>query len=144
MKTTAWAAVAALAILTSCTNGQPGPAPNSASNPISDAITSAEPTATPLPALPPAPLSPPAEAEVVARTTPVQPPRTRSAPPKPQAAPVARCDSNYTGACLPIASDVDCEGGTGNGPAYVRGPVQVVGNDHYGLDRDGDGIGCDK
>lgn len=51
------------------------------------------------------------------------------------------CDPNYTGACVPIASDVDCAGG--NGPAYVRGPVYVVGRDIYGLDRDGDGIGCD-
>lgn len=53
------------------------------------------------------------------------------------------CDPNYTGACVPIASDVDCAGGGGNGPAYVSGPVQVVGNDIYDLDRDGDGIACD-
>lgn len=53
------------------------------------------------------------------------------------------CDSNYTGACVPIASDVDCAGGSGNGPAYVEGPVQVVGSDIYDLDRDGDGIACD-
>lgn len=53
------------------------------------------------------------------------------------------CDKNYTGACVPIASDVDCSGGSGNGPAYVTGPVQVVGIDIYGLDRDGDGIGCE-
>ena len=33
------------------------------------------------------------------------------------------CDPNYTGACVPIASDVDCAGGSGNGPAYVAGPV---------------------
>ena len=54
------------------------------------------------------------------------------------------CDPNYTGACVPIASDVDCAGGSGNGPAYVRGPVRVVGVDIYGLDRDGDGIGCER
>ncbi|MFK4761449.1 G5 domain-containing protein [Microbacterium sp. ZW T5_45] len=53
------------------------------------------------------------------------------------------CDPNYTGACVPIASDVDCAGGGGNGPAYVTGPVHVVGNDIYDLDRDGDGIACD-
>lgn len=53
------------------------------------------------------------------------------------------CDSNYAGACVPIASDVDCAGGSGNGPAYVRGPVTVVGSDIYGLDRDGDGVGCE-
>lgn len=53
------------------------------------------------------------------------------------------CDPNYSGACVPIASDVDCEGGSGNGPAYVRGPVRVIGTDIYGLDRDNDGIGCE-
>jgi resuscitation-promoting factor RpfB len=53
------------------------------------------------------------------------------------------CDPNYSGACVPIASDVDCAGGSGNGPAYVRGPVQVIGTDIYDLDRDGDGIGCE-
>lgn len=56
----------------------------------------------------------------------------------------ASCDPNYAGKCVPIASDVDCAGGGGNGPAYVRGPVRVVGEDIYKLDRDGDGIACDK
>lgn len=63
--------------------------------------------------------------------------------PAPQA-PGSSCDPNYSGACVPIASDVDCAGGSGNGPAYVSGPVRVVGNDIYGLDRDGDGVGCDS
>ncbi|MGW4292634.1 G5 domain-containing protein [Micromonospora chersina] len=54
-----------------------------------------------------------------------------------------QCDPNYSGACVPIASDVDCAGGSGNGPAYVDGPVYVVGRDIYDLDRDGDGVGCD-
>jgi hypothetical protein len=52
------------------------------------------------------------------------------------------CDPNYDGGCVPIASDVDCAGGSGNGPAYVEGPIHVVGRDIYGLDRDGDGIAC--
>jgi hypothetical protein len=64
--------------------------------------------------------------------------------PEPVVAPKSNCDPNYTGACVPIASDVDCAGGSGNGPAYVRGPVYVVGRDIYGLDRDGDGVGCEK
>ena len=53
------------------------------------------------------------------------------------------CDPNYTGACVPIAPDVDCADGSGNGPAQVRGPVRVIGRDVHGLDRDGDGIACD-
>jgi len=52
------------------------------------------------------------------------------------------CDPNYSG-CVPIASDVDCSGGSGNGPAYVQGPVTVVGSDIYGLDSDSDGVGCE-
>lgn len=54
-----------------------------------------------------------------------------------------RCDPNYSGACVPIASDVDCAGGSGNGPAYVQGPVRVIGTDIYRLDADHDGIGCE-
>jgi hypothetical protein len=53
------------------------------------------------------------------------------------------CDPNYTGNCVPVASDVDCAGGKGNGPAYIAGPVYVVGTDIYGLDRDKDGVGCE-
>jgi hypothetical protein len=53
------------------------------------------------------------------------------------------CDPNYQGACLdPNASDYDCAGGSGNGPDYT-GEVIVVGEDHFGLDADGDGIGCE-
>lgn len=67
---------------------------------------------------------------------------TYVAPPPPP--PVENnCDSNYADACVPIASDVDCAGGSGNGPAYVDGIVRVVGSDVYDLDRDGDGYGCD-
>ena len=64
---------------------------------------------------------------------------------KPAPAPLVQsgCDPNYAGACVPVASDVDCAGGKGNGPAYVRGPVTVVGSDIYGLDNDHDGIGCE-
>lgn len=53
------------------------------------------------------------------------------------------CHPSYEGECVPITSDADCASGSGNGPAYVRGPVRVVGPDEYGLDRDGDGIGCE-
>jgi hypothetical protein len=63
-----------------------------------------------------------------------------AAKPKPKP---SNCDSNYSGACVPIASDVDCASGSGNGPAYVNGPVYVTGTDIYDLDRDGDGVGCE-
>lgn len=54
------------------------------------------------------------------------------------------CHPSYEGECVPITSDADCASGSGNGPAYVYGPVRVVGPDEYGLDRDGDGIACEK
>ena len=71
-------------------------------------------------------------------------PTTTSRNPNRSEAPAAspQCDPNYSG-CVPIASDVDCEGGRGNGPAYVKGPVKVIGKDIYQLDYDGDGIGCE-
>src|SRR3954468_8603413 len=54
------------------------------------------------------------------------------------------CDPNYAGACLrPDVSDYDCAGGSGDGP-YYTGRVVVVGDDHYGLDRDGDGVACES
>jgi hypothetical protein len=54
-----------------------------------------------------------------------------------------RCDPKYKGACLdPNASDYDCAGGSGDGPEYT-GRVEIVGSDHYGLDADGDGLGCE-
>lgn len=55
----------------------------------------------------------------------------------------SKCHSSYEGACVPIARDVDCAGGGGNGPEYVTGPVIVVGDDVYELDRDGDGRACE-
>jgi len=63
------------------------------------------------------------------------------AAPEPQARSNS-CDPNYSG-CVPIASDVDCAGGSGNGPAYVSGPVDVIGSDIYDLDSDNDGKACE-
>lgn len=57
------------------------------------------------------------------------------------------CHPNYSGACVPTGySDVDCAGGSGNGPGYVDGPVYLVPgkSDVYGLDRDGNGVACEK
>jgi hypothetical protein len=87
---------------------------------------------------PPAPPAPPAP-KTSKTTKPAPPPKDTPAPPPP---PAGKCDPNYSG-CVPIAADVDCKPGSGNGPAYVRGPVQVIGTDIYGLDADDDGVGCE-
>jgi beta-lactam-binding protein with PASTA domain len=51
------------------------------------------------------------------------------------------CTPGYS-PCLPPASDYDCAGGSGDGPKYT-GRVTVRGSDPYGLDADGDGVGCE-
>jgi resuscitation-promoting factor RpfB len=62
--------------------------------------------------------------------------------PKPKPEPKGQCDPNYSG-CVPVASDVDCAGGSGNGPEYLQGSVNVIGEDIYDLDRDSDGVACE-
>lgn len=52
-----------------------------------------------------------------------------------------KCHPNYSGCLNPNASDYDCIGGSGNGP-YYTGKVRILGPDVFGLDRDGDGWGC--
>lgn len=55
------------------------------------------------------------------------------------------CHPSYAAACVPIASDVDCAGGSGNGPAYVyEKNFQVVGPDEHGLDSDNDLVACES
>jgi len=92
--------------------------------------TTAPPTTAPPTTAPPPPPPPPT-------TAPPPPP-----PPPPPPAPPSNCNPNYTG-CVPNASDVDCAGGSGNGPQYVQGPVQIIGGDPYDLDADNDGVGCE-
>jgi hypothetical protein len=82
-------------------------------------------------------------ATTTSAATPTNSTTSTAAPPPPPPPPKPKCDPNYSGACVPIASDVDCTGGSGDGPAYVQGPVYVIGRDIYGLDRDGNGIGCE-
>lgn len=54
-------------------------------------------------------------------------------PPAPEA--TDDCDPNYSG-CVPVfPPDVNCPD--------VAGPVDVVGDDPHGLDRDGDGVACE-
>ena len=52
------------------------------------------------------------------------------------------CHPSYSGCLNPNASDYDCDGGSGNGP-YYTGRIRVIGPDVFGLDRDGDGWGCE-
>jgi hypothetical protein len=69
-------------------------------------------------------------------------PNRTSDPPVPPSDDGTDCDPNYEGACLdPSSADYDCDGGSGDGPDYT-GTITVVGDDHFGLDRDGDGVGC--
>lgn len=79
--------------------------------------------------------------EVTSIGTRVPPPVAAAPEPEPEN---NGCDSNYADACVPIAEDVDCAGGSGNGPAYVQGPVRIIGSDIYDLDNDTDGIACDS
>ena len=80
-----------------------------------------------------------------AAQAPAAPAAQASAPPRAQASSpaAAACTPGYS-PCIPPGPDVDCAGGSGNGPRYVQGPIIVTGSDPYGLDSDHDGIGCEK
>ncbi len=76
----------------------------------------------------------------VATTTTTRPPTTTTT----STTKAPQCHPSYVGECVPAnVSDVDCGGGSGNGPYYV-GRVTGVGPDVYGVDRDKDGIGCEN
>jgi endonuclease YncB( thermonuclease family) len=64
------------------------------------------------------------------------PPAPPSRPPQP--------DCQGYDPCLGPGPDVDCAGGSGDGPRYVQGPLRVMGDDPYGLDSDGDGVACES
>ena len=84
---------------------------------------------------------------------PAAPPPTAAAPVAPTATAPPPTQAPGTGSgctpgydpCIPPGDDVDCAGGSGNGPRYVRGPVRVdhAHGDPYGLDADKDGTGCE-
>ena len=56
--------------------------------------------------------------------------------------PASRCEPGYSPCLQSGIGDYDCAGGSGDGPNYT-GQVQVTGSDPFGLDRDGDGVGCE-
>lgn len=105
------------------------------------ANTHAEPTTTALPAT--STSSPPTATPEPPTPAPILPTPTLEPPSPTPASSAASCNPNYSGACLNKPGDYDCAGGSGNGPNYIRGPIRVVGEDVYGLDRDGDGIACE-
>jgi hypothetical protein len=113
----------------------PSPSPEATPSPTpsATAVPTAIPTAVPT-AIPTAvPTAVPVVVYLVAPT------------PVPYVAPAApNCHPSYVGACLtPGIGDYDCLGGSGNGPNYV-GRVEVIGFDEFGLDADGNGIGCES
>jgi hypothetical protein len=129
-------AVAPAVVLVGCgpaaVQGAGHPEVTARSTPVATQVA-AGPTATELAA--------PSVAPTGVRTVVAQ----RSAAPRGtvQPAPADGCNRNYT-PCVPDDPvDVDCAGGSGNGPSYVTGPVRVIGDDVYGLDADGNGIGCE-
>jgi hypothetical protein len=63
--------------------------------------------------------------------------------PKPQPPPPPTNCQGYS-PCIPPGPDVDCVGGSGDGPRYRDGPIYVTGSDPYDLDRDGNGVACEE
>lgn len=49
------------------------------------------------------------------------------------------CHPSYV-PCLPVVDDLDCD----EVRALDAAPVEVIGDDAYGLDADDDGIGCES
>jgi hypothetical protein len=103
----------------------------SAAAPTSAAPSPSVAEPPPLVAAPPSPSPTPAPPPPALTSTSPRPPITNGG-----------CDPNYSGACVPIASHVDCAGPGRSGPLVVRGPFRVTGTDLYQLDPDHDGIAC--
>ncbi len=107
-----------------------------------------DPTNTPLPKPTDTPLPPP-PTDTPVPPEPTESPAQQPPPQQQEPPPQANCHPSYEGACLEQGvGDWDCtRAGGGNGPNYVEdvttGPVQVVGPDVFGLDRDDDGYGCE-
>jgi hypothetical protein len=144
-------AAAGIVFLSAC-----APAGNGTAEVALPSIEAAATSAVPTTAAPTTAVAPAVAPTTVAPTTVAPKPRTVPKPivvpkpapkpkPKPAPAPPSNCDPNYSGQCLQDGiGDYDCSSGSGNGPNYVYGTVQVVGGDPFGLDRDKDGVGCEK
>jgi hypothetical protein len=90
-------------------------------------------------------VSPGAVIALVIAKRPPAPRTTTAPPPAPPVEAAGNCDPAYPDACLHDGiGDYDCAAGSGNGPNYVHGPIRVLRPDPFGLDRDGDGTGCES
>lgn len=89
-----------------------------------------------------APSDEPTDPESVSTEPIAEVPVVEDSPPEAEGS--SNCDPSYPDDCLEDGNgDYDCSSGSGNGPNYVDGPVRVDGEDPFGLDRDGDGWGCE-
>ena len=152
-----WAATAAAAIVwvAIAASGSSGSHKTSVStlgsgSTTTETPTTASPTSTSTSAAPPTTAAPSTTSTEPPTTTTTARPTTTTTTARPTTttiaapAPAQSCTPGYD-PCIPPGPDVDCAGGSGNGPRYVNGPVQVDDSkgDPYGLDRDHDGIGCE-
>jgi hypothetical protein len=134
--------VGAIVVVAAIVSGGGKPATRVATQDASKIAAAVATTAATLPATSPT-TTPPTTAPPTTRapSTTSAPERTAPATAAPAASAGDGCTPGYD-PCIPPGSDVDCAGGSGNGPRYVKGPVRVTGADPYGLDRDGNGVGC--
>lgn len=150
MRLLATAAAVAALLLAGCGGGDETPRAvegTTTSPPVSTVPMTS--VTSPPPTIPPTAAPPTTAPPITIPPTTIPPLPTTTAtttPPTIMASPASgACHPSYTGVCLPVdASDVDCPGGSGNGPVYApSGNFQVVGPDTFDLDRDADGIGCE-
>jgi hypothetical protein len=142
--------VGLLGLMTAVGVGRGDIAALSATGATAAPTSAAAPPPTPAPTPAPATVAPPPPAPTVRPEPPPlpepkrRPEREPEPEPEPKPTPRRDCNPNYSGGCVPNAKDVDCEGGPGDGPKYVRGPLRATGEDVYGLDGDNDGVACEN
>jgi hypothetical protein len=150
-KTTTESSPTTRAVRTTTTTARPKPKPQRDTTPQTPAPTTAsvgfdKPAPTPAPAPLPAPrvtvAPPPLPTPTIAPAPIAQPACANVTDASGNPLPcTGGCTPGYS-PCIPPGDDVDCAGGSGNGPRYVTGPIQVTGSDPYRLDADHNGVGC--
>jgi hypothetical protein len=141
-----WMGAAVVALVSAVTAGCGEKAPELGDASSAAAVAPSSST-TPAPTTTAAPTTTKARPTTTRRaTTTTRRPTTTTHRAAPTTAPPTRnCDPAYPDRCLHDGiGDYDCAGGSGNGPNYVTGPIRVRPPDPFGLDADGDGVGCEK